>query len=81
MSPQQKKILRYLYLSDKGLTVRGAVIFLDITKLSTRVSELRADGWDIPHVMEKNEKNGGQHAVYSLSARDMERIANGDLKG
>lgn len=76
MSPQNEAILRYLYTTGKPLTDYDCTVNLHICKLTTRVSELRREGWDIPHKMVKNETNSGQHAVYYMSANDMERYHN-----
>lgn len=76
MSPQNEAILRYLYTTGKPLTTYDCTLNLHITKLTTRVSELRREGWDLPHKMAKNETNSGQHAVYYMSANDMERYYN-----
>ena len=73
MSPQQKQILDYLWKTGKPLTAYDCTLNLHITKLTTRVSELRADGWNIPHKKVKNEYNSGYHNVYFMSANDMER--------
>ena len=76
MSPQQKQILDYFWRTGKTLTDRDCTLNLNICKLTTRVSELRRDGWDLPHKMVKNETNSGQHAVYYMSANDMEKYYN-----
>lgn len=73
MSPQQETILHYLYTTGKPLTDYDCTTLLHICKLTTRVSELRADGWNIPHKKVKNETNNGHHNVYYMSANDMER--------
>lgn len=76
MSPQQETILHYLYTTGKSLTDYDCTLNLHITKLTTRVSELRRDGWNIPHKKVKNEHNIGYHNVYYMSANDMERYYN-----
>lgn len=76
MSKQNDAILHYLYTTGKPLTNRSAMFEINIAKLSTRVSELRRDGWDLPHKMVKNETNSGQHAVYYMSVNDMEKYYN-----
>lgn len=76
MSPQNEAILRYLYTTGKPLTDYDCTVNLHICKLTTRVSELRRDGWNIPHKKVKNEHNIGYHNVYYMSANDMERYYN-----
>ena len=43
---QKKKIIDYLTAHD-GITTMDAFVRLGITKLTTRISELRRDGYDI----------------------------------
>lgn len=76
MSPQQKQILDYFWKTGKTLTDRDCTLNLNICKLTTRISELRREGWDIPHTKVKNEYNSGYHNVYCMSANDMKRYFN-----
>jgi len=75
MSPQQRAIIKFL-ANGNTLTDYECTTKLHICKLTTRVSELRADGWNIPHSEEKNEYNAGHHYRYHMSANDMERYYN-----
>ena len=72
VSNQQQAILEYLWREGE-ITNRTGMLMLNVAKVDTRVSELRAKGWDLPMTWEKNMTNGGRHGVYHMSYDDAAR--------
>jgi hypothetical protein len=52
ISEQQSKILEYMLTHKKGITSLECADILRITKLTTRLSELRSLGWDFTVIKE-----------------------------
>ena len=64
------------YIKEHGEINRAdAIIEKHIFNLTARVSELRADGWNLP-VREVETAHGSKYANYGFSALDAERYEN-----
>lgn len=74
---QRRKVLEYI--AAHGSITQAEAFRIGIGRLSARVWDLHHTyGWDLPKTMEKNKNNSGRHAVYHMSAKDMERMEAGD---
>ena len=70
MNKMKQKAAVMNWLQEYGyLTVRMAVIELDIMSLPKRIEELRMDGKDIRTVYRKRE-NGKRYGVYLLAKKE-----------
>lgn len=63
---QNRKILRYLGKSKKGITNVDAAAKFGCYRLSGRIFDLRQDGHNIVTVTEPNSNGIGTHARYFL---------------
>ena len=64
--PQSHKARLLAYLKQgKRVTQKDAIFLWACYRLASRISELRAAGWNIKVVMQANG-NGGRHAQYKL---------------
>lgn len=71
LSPQCRTVLRYL--RDRGsLTARTALLDLRIPRLASRISELKAAGFDIEAKSELNRVTGDRYARYTLNEEKSE---------
>lgn len=62
---QKETILKHLK-RKKTLSSFEALLVYGITRLASRVDELRKDGWNIETVMKKDEK-GKRYARYRMA--------------
>ena len=76
---QKRKILKHLIYNGE-LSSLEAMTKLGIGRLASRVSELRKEGFDLPMERRKKADGSGWYGVYSLSANDLDKIANGDYR-
>lgn len=63
---QQKRIIRYLTHKSDGLTSFDAFEKLHVTKLSTRISELKEQGYEFIQVWETNSDGTARFYRYFL---------------
>ena len=59
---QNKEIL--YWLKRRSITPMDAMVVLNVYRLAARISDLRAQGWNIVTELEKHEN--GKHARYYL---------------
>lgn len=75
MKSQCDKILEYMETYG-SITQREAVRKLNCYRLSARIYDLRARGYEIVEERERNKRTGTSWCRYALTARDVERIHN-----
>ncbi len=61
---QQKEIKEHL-LRGKKISQKKALVYYDITRLTSVIHELKKQGWDIKTEYRANER-GGRYAVYYM---------------
>ena len=78
LNTQNKKILEYM--KERGeITSFIATIDLGIVALTTRISELKAAGWDIGHRRIKSQNRDGRDICYnSYFLQSLFNLVTGD---
>ena len=62
---QKTRILAALK-KGKWITQKDAICLWECYRLASRITELKAEGWNIKTVLMSNGSNGGRHAQYYL---------------